>query len=100
LPLTLLNRAVSKRPADTKFEPPKVAGPEFDLVVTAELPAISLQLVPALEDLAELADGIPANLQKQIEALLRELVGAALPGAEVMSVAIGEKLDYALLREG
>ena len=98
MPLSLLNRAVSKNPADAILRPPKLAGPEFDLFITAEPPAISIQLAPALEDLAALTDGIPADLRQHIERLLREQISAALAGAELISVAIGEKPDYALLR--
>ena len=98
MPISLLNRNVSKKPADLKLRLPKLEVPDFDRFITAELPAISVQLAPALEDLAALTDGIPADLQQQIEAALASQIGTALPGAAVVSVATGEKPDYALLR--
>jgi len=98
MPVSFLNRTVSKRPIEGKLRLPKLEIPDFDRFITAEAPAISVQLAPALEDLAALTDGIPTDLQQQIETLLTAQIGTAIPGAAVVSTAIGEKPDYALLR--
>lgn len=98
MPLFLLNRAFLRKPSDPKMKLSRLAGPDIDLFVTAEIPAISIQVAPALEDLAALTDGIPADFRQQMERLLEEQTRAGLPPARVVSMVIGEKPDYALLR--
>ncbi len=92
----LLDRAVGKAQFRVGKKIPKLVLPDFDKFITAEAPAITLQLAPALEDLVALTTGLPAELPAQMEAMLSAQAAGAFPGAVAVGVAVGAKPDYAL----
>lgn len=98
MPIPLFNQLSAGRSAGAKFKIPKLVLPDLGRFVTAEAPAIALQMAPALEDLAALTDGIPADLGAQIESLLAAQASGAIPGAAVIAATVGDAPDYALLR--
>ena len=99
MPIQFLDRFQAPTALPGKVRLPKITLPDFGRFITAEVPAIALQMSPALEDIAALTDGVPAGLPAQVESMLSAQADAAFPGAVALTAAIGDKPDHALLRK-